>query len=65
MQISFNDWRNVAKSVKKRFPQATDHLRRLDRLFAEYDQDKSGTLDFGELSELLRQVSNERCSISR
>ena len=63
VHISFSQWRSVAARVKKRFPQATDHLKRLDRLFAEYDKDKSGTLDFGELHELLRQIDNKLTSL--
>lgn len=63
MKISFADWRGVAKKVKQRFPQAADHLRRLDKLFAEYDKDKSGTLDFAELHELLHQIDNKLTSL--
>ncbi|KAI9779452.1 MAG: hypothetical protein M1816_003504 [Peltula sp. TS41687] len=63
MQVSFREWRNVASRVKKRFPQASDHLRRLDRLFQEYDKDSSGTLDFGEMYELLRQIDNKLTSL--
>ncbi|GAB7361748.1 hypothetical protein MBLNU230_g1794t1 [Neophaeotheca triangularis] len=63
MQISYNDWRGVAKRVKARFPQAADHLRRLDKLFDAYDKDKSGTLDFGELSELLKQIDSKLTSL--
>ena len=63
MEISYNEWRQVATRVKKRFPQASDHLRRLDKLFEEYDKDKSGTLDFGELHELLRQIDNKLTSL--
>jgi NADH dehydrogenase len=63
MKISYSDWRHVAKRVKARFPQAGDHLRRLDKLFEEYDKDKSGTLDFGELSELLHQIDNKLTSL--
>jgi NADH dehydrogenase len=63
LTVSFSDWRGIAKQVKKRFPQASDHLRRLDRLFAEYDKDNSGTLDFGELSELLRQIDSKLTSL--
>ncbi|PNS18747.1 External alternative NAD(P)H-ubiquinone oxidoreductase B1, mitochondrial [Sphaceloma murrayae] len=62
-QISFSDWRSVAKKVKHRFPQAGDHLRRLDKLFEAYDKDKSGTLDFGELSELLKQIDSKLTSL--
>lgn len=63
MAISFAEWRKVAQRVKKRFPQATDHLRRLDRLFEQYDKDKSGTLDFGELRELLLQIDSKLTSL--
>ncbi|MCJ1477637.1 hypothetical protein MMC13_006310 [Lambiella insularis] len=63
MQISFSEWRSVAKEVKKRFPQAADHLRRLDRLFEEYDKDHNGTLDFGEMHELLAQIDNRLTSL--
>ena len=63
MQITFQEWRQVAQRVKKRFPQASDHLRRLDRLFEEYDKDKSGKLDFGELRELLVQIDSKLTSL--
>ncbi|KAL9615008.1 MAG: hypothetical protein Q9167_000540 [Letrouitia subvulpina] len=63
MHITFKEWRAVAQRVKKRFPQASDHLRRLDRLFEQYDRDKSGTLDFGELHELLLQIDSKLTSL--
>ena len=63
MKITYSDWRNVAKRVKIRFPQASDHLRRLDKLFEEYDKDNSGTLDFGELLALLRQIDAKLTSL--
>ncbi|KAK6438865.1 hypothetical protein LTR95_004929 [Oleoguttula sp. CCFEE 5521] len=63
MKITFADWRGVAKRVKSRFPQASDHLRRLDRLFEAYDKDKSGTLDFSELNELLKQIDSKLTSL--
>lgn len=63
LQLHFNDWRRVAADVKKRFPQARDHLKRLDKLFSEFDKDQSGTLDFGELRELLRQIDDKLTSL--
>lgn len=63
LQITFNQWRDVAKRVKARFPQAGDHLRRLDRLFEQYDHDKSGTLNFEELNELLKQIDDKLTSL--
>lgn len=59
IQLTFKEWRDVANRVKKRFPQAASHLRRVDKLFEEYDKDQSGTLDFGELHELLRQIDSK------
>lgn len=63
MQVSFSDWRHVAKRVRSRFPQAADQLKRLDRLFEQYDKDKSGTLDFAELHELLKQIDAKMTSL--
>ena len=63
VQLTFSDWRELAGRVKKRFPQASDHLRRLDRLFHEHDKDNSGSLDFKELSSLLRQIDNKLTSL--
>lgn len=63
LELHFSDWRNVAQQVKKRFPQAAAHLKRLDKLFAEYDKDHNGTLDFGELRELLKQIDSKLTSL--
>lgn len=63
MRLNYKDWRGVAKRVKHRFPQASDHLRRLDRLFDQYDKNKSGSLDFAELHELLKQIDSKLTSL--
>jgi NADH:ubiquinone reductase (H+-translocating) len=63
MQITFSEWCNVAHRVRKRFPQAADHLKRLHKLFEEYDRDQSGTLDFGDLKELLMQIDSKLTSL--
>ena len=63
MAITFQEWRHVAAQVKKRFPQAAGHLKRLDKLFEAYDKDKSGTLDFGEMHELLVQIDKKLTSL--
>lgn len=63
LHFHFSDWRSVALDVKKRFPQAIDHLKRLDKLFQEFDKDKSGTLDFGEMRELLSQIDSKLTSL--
>lgn len=63
VHVNFREWQEIARRVKKRFPQASDHLRRLDKLFEQYDKDRSGTLDFGEMRELLIQIDNKLTSL--
>ncbi|KAH8681649.1 pyridine nucleotide-disulfide oxidoreductase-domain-containing protein [Xylariales sp. PMI_506] len=63
LELHFSDWRAVAADVKRRFPQAAGHLKRLDKLFGQFDKDQSGTLDFGELRELLKQIDNKLTSL--
>ncbi|KAI0482088.1 pyridine nucleotide-disulfide oxidoreductase-domain-containing protein [Xylariaceae sp. FL0804] len=63
LELTFSDWRAVAADVKRRFPQSVNHLRRLDKLFSQFDADHSGTLDFAELRELLRQIDSKLTSL--
>ncbi|KAL3419769.1 hypothetical protein PVAG01_08267 [Phlyctema vagabunda] len=63
IQISFSEWCEIAQKVKRRFPQAADHLKRLNKLFEAYDKDQSGTLDFGELRTLLMEIDSKLTSL--
>lgn len=63
IKLTFSQWRTVVPRIRKRFPQTADHLRRLDRLFEKYDEDRSGTLDFGELTKLLEQIDKKLTSL--
>lgn len=63
VHLTFGEWREVAQKVRRRFPQAADHLKRLDKLFETYDVDQSGTLEFGELRELLMQIDSKLTSL--
>ncbi|KAF4464036.1 NADH dehydrogenase [Fusarium albosuccineum] len=63
LQLGFSEWREVADDVKRRFPQAVNHLKRVDKLFKEFDKDESGTLDFNELNQLLRQIDSKLTSL--
>ncbi|CAG7995247.1 unnamed protein product [Penicillium olsonii] len=63
VHLTFPEWTEFAGRVKRRFPQASNHLRRLDLLFEQYDKDHSGTLDYGELSELLHQIDTKLTSL--
>ncbi|KAL3298911.1 NADH dehydrogenase [Colletotrichum asianum] len=63
LELHFTDWRDVANDVRRRFPQAVGHLKRLDKLFEQFDKDQSGTLNFGELRELLKQIDSKLTSL--
>ena len=40
--LSFNDWTKVGGIIRRKFPQAAQHLKRLDKMFYEADRDHSG-----------------------
>ena len=42
-ELTFEDWRKVAGTIRRKFPQAANHLKRLDNIFYENDRDHSGT----------------------
>ena len=63
LHVTFAQWQKLAIKIRKRFPQTAEHLRRLDRLFEEYDEDRSGTLDFDELTKLVREVDRKLTSL--
>jgi NADH dehydrogenase len=42
-ELTFDEWRRVAGKIKRKFPQAASHLKRLDKIFYESDCDHSGT----------------------
>ncbi|KAK7206112.1 hypothetical protein BZA70DRAFT_275707 [Myxozyma melibiosi] len=62
-EITFQQWRDIAQNIKRRFPQASEHLRRVDSLFTEFDQDHSGTLAFAELTALLKNIDSKVTSL--
>ncbi|KAK9373175.1 uncharacterized protein V1513DRAFT_450050 [Lipomyces chichibuensis] len=61
--LTFQQWRDIATNIKRRFPQAGEHLKRVDYLFTEYDTNKSGTLDFDELTRLLQDIDRKMTSL--
>ncbi|KAK9244644.1 hypothetical protein V1506DRAFT_540784 [Lipomyces tetrasporus] len=61
--VTFQQWRDIAMNIKRRFPQAAEHLKRVDYLFTEYDTNKSGTLDFDELTHLLQDIDRKMTSL--
>ncbi|OLL24347.1 External alternative NAD(P)H-ubiquinone oxidoreductase B1, mitochondrial [Neolecta irregularis DAH-3] len=63
VQLSFQQWRNLAERARRKFPQASVHLQRLDKLFLQYDKDNSGTLDMKELEALFNHIDRKLTSL--
>jgi len=63
VNITFDDFKKVAKKIQKEFPQANDHLKKLDELFKQYDKDHNGTLDTDELRSLLMTIDQKLTSL--
>jgi NADH:ubiquinone reductase (H+-translocating) len=62
-ELTFDDWRKVAGTIRRKYPQAANHLKRLDELFYESDRDGSGTLDYTELEVLLKIIDSKLTSL--
>jgi NADH:ubiquinone reductase (H+-translocating) len=62
-ELTFSDWRKVAGTIRRKFPQAANHLKRLDALFYENDRDHSGTLDYNELEVILKLIDGKMTSL--
>ena len=41
-ELTFNDWRKVAGTIRRKFPQASTHLKRFDQMFYDNDRNHSG-----------------------
>ncbi|BFZ56562.1 hypothetical protein PYCC9005_003609 [Savitreella phatthalungensis] len=53
----------MAVRIKKAFPQASDHLTALDRLFDKHDLDHNGVLSLSELKSLLEGIDKKLTSL--
>lgn len=63
VKITFEELNVIAKRLRKAFPQTSDHLKKLDKLFEKYDVDKNGSLDLSELRELLVSIDKQLTSL--
>ena len=62
-ELTFDEWRKVVGTIRRKFPQAAGHLKRLDALFYEADRDHSGTLDYDELETVLKFIDGKLTSL--
>lgn len=63
IHVSRSQLNSIAKRIKRSFPQASDHLKQLDKLFDEYDTDKNGTIEIAELRQLLTSIDKQLTSL--
>ncbi|ORY87129.1 pyridine nucleotide-disulfide oxidoreductase-domain-containing protein [Protomyces lactucae-debilis] len=62
-EISLKDLEQVATEIKRSFPQASDHLAKLDKALENFDVDKNGKLDLDELKEFLVSIDKKLTSL--
>ncbi|GAO50997.1 hypothetical protein G7K_5110-t1 [Saitoella complicata NRRL Y-17804] len=63
IRLSYGEWIRAAKKVRRRFPQAIPYLRKLDKLFHEFDKDHSGSLSYDEMCDLLHDIDRRLTSL--
>lgn len=63
IQIDCDDLEAMCKVIRRKTPQAAEHLQRIRDLFKEFDRDHSGTLTFEELSEMLQYIDKKVTSL--
>jgi NADH dehydrogenase len=63
VSLTFNELQDLAASIKRKYPQATEHFSRLKLLFEQFDKDKSGTLSLEELTEMLHTIDKKVTSL--
>lgn len=63
VDLSYDDVMFLSKLIRRKAPQASEHLNRLKDLFKEFDRDNSGTLSYDELSELLKEIDKKVTSL--
>jgi len=75
-ELTFQEWRKVGGLIRRKFPQAANHLKRLDQIFYDTDKDHSGkllpildldlisgTLDYNELQTMLTLIDGKLTSL--
>ncbi|KAK9471467.1 pyridine nucleotide-disulfide oxidoreductase-domain-containing protein [Dipodascopsis tothii] len=63
LAVTFQQWRDIAHNMKRRFPQASEHLKRADQLFTKYDDDSSGSLEYAEVIKLFKDIDTKMTSL--
>lgn len=63
ISLTYEDLDLLGKLIRRRAPQAGEHITRLKELFLEFDHDKSGTLSFEELTEMLQAIDKKVTSL--
>lgn len=62
-KLSFEEFLLLAEFIKRKTPQATVYLQRLEELFLEYDRDHNGSLSYNELKEMLQYIDKKVTSL--
>lgn len=63
VEVTYQQFQHMATRIRTSFPQATDHLKKLDSLFEKFDMDKNGSLSMSELKTLLSSIDKQMTSL--
>lgn len=63
VRLTYPEWVKVAEDIKRRFPQAIQHLRCLDQLFERFEKDHTATIGYDELHQLLHHIDTKLTSL--
>ncbi|SCV04949.1 LANO_0G14994g1_1 [Lachancea nothofagi CBS 11611] len=63
LSISYDEIQDLARELVKRHPQTREHLYNVEDILPKYDKTNSGTLDFNQITQLLREVESKATSM--
>ena len=58
-RFSFEDWLKVCQHVRKAIPQASEHFKRFDKLFYEFDNQKNGKISMEEAQKIIKHIDSK------
>ncbi|RHZ44802.1 hypothetical protein Glove_709g64 [Diversispora epigaea] len=61
--LAYDEFSKLVKKISKSYPITSNHLRKANDLFEEFDKDKSGTLELNELRDMLENIDKKLTSL--
>ncbi|KAE8230692.1 hypothetical protein CF326_g4300 [Tilletia indica] len=61
--LTFSEFEELAKTVRKKYPLASKHFEKLRDTFDRYDKDKDGTLSLNEIADMFMETSSKMTAL--